>query len=108
MEMMEAVQAHQRERYDDIIIISFPGDEKHIGGCLAAGRGFFHIGPDGNAEPCSFSPYSDTNVLTLGVKGALQSPLFKKLRTVHLVGGEHSGGCALWEHREDVERMLNE
>ena len=29
------------------------------------------------------------NVLTLGVKGALQSPLFKKLRAVHLVGGEH-------------------
>ncbi len=47
------------------------------------------------------------NVLTLGVKGALQSPLFKKLRAVHLVGGEHSGGCALWEHREEVEEMIN-
>ncbi len=107
LEQMEAVQIHQRERYKDIIIISFPGDEKHMGGCLAAGRGFFHIGPDGNAEPCPFSPYSDSNVTTLGVKGALQSPLFKKLRTVHLVGGEHSGGCALWEHREEVEQMVN-
>ena len=106
LEMMERVQAHQRERYDDIIIISFPGDEKHMGGCLAGGRGFFHIAPDGNAEPCPFSPYSDSNVLTLGVLGALQSPLFKKLRAVHLVGGEHSGGCALWEHREEVEKML--
>ncbi len=46
------------------------------------------------------------NVLTLGVKGALQSPLFKKLRAVHLVGGEHSGGCALWEHREEVKEMV--
>ena len=92
---------------EDLELISFPGDEKHMGGCLAAGRGFFHIGPDGNAEPCPFSPYSDSNVLTLGVKGALQSPLFKKLRAVHLVGGEHSGGCALWEHREEVEQMLN-
>lgn len=107
LEQMEAVQAHQRERYQDVIIISFPGDEKHMGGCLAAGRGFFHIGPDGSAEPCPFSPYSDSNVLTLGVKGALQSPLFQRLREVHLVGGEHSGGCALWEHREEVEQMLN-
>ena len=106
LEKMEAVQAHQRERYQDIIIISFPGDEQHMGGCLAAGRGFFHIGPDGSAEPCPFSPFSDSKVTELGVKGALASPLFKKLRDVHLVGGEHSGGCALYEHREEVEQML--
>ncbi|MCH3980648.1 MAG: radical SAM protein [Prevotella sp.] len=104
---MEAVQDHQRERFDDMIIISFPGDEKHMGGCLAAGRGFFHIGPDGAAEPCPFSPFSDSNVMTLGVKGALKSPLFRKLRDVRLVGGEHTGGCALFEHRDEVEMLLN-
>ena len=103
---MEAVQAHQRERYQDVIIISFPGDEQHMGGCLAAGRGFFHIGPDGSAEPCPFSPFSDSSVVELGVKGALASPLFRKLRDVHLVGGEHSGGCALYEHREEVAKMI--
>ena len=106
--MMEAVQAHQRERYQDIIIISFPGDEQHMGGCLAAGRGFFHIGPDGSAEPCPFSPFSDSSVIELGVKGALGSPLFRKLRDAHLVGGEHSGGCALYEHRDEVEAMIKE
>ena len=105
---MEAVQAHQREHYYDIIIISFPGDEQHLGGCLAAGRGFFHIGPDGCAEPCPFSPFSDSSVVDLGVKGALASPLFRKLREAHLVGGEHYGGCALYEHREEVEAMLKE
>lgn len=107
LEMMEKVQAHQRERYQEMIIISFPGDEQHMGGCLAAGRGFFHIGPDGSAEPCPFSPFSDSNVLSLGVKGALSSPLFRKLRDAHLVGGEHSGGCALYEHRVEVEQLLN-
>ena len=106
MEKMEAVQEHQKERFDDMIIISFPGDEQHMGGCLAAGRGFFHIGPDGSAEPCPFSPFSDSKVTELGVKGALASPLFRKLREVHLVGGEHSGGCALYEHRAEVEAML--
>ena len=107
MARMEAVQEHQKTRFDDMIIISFPGDEQHMGGCLAAGRGFFHIGPDGSAEPCPFSPFSDSKVTELGVQGALASPLFKKLRDVHLVGGEHSGGCALWEHREEVEAMVN-
>ena len=56
---MEKVQEYQAERFKDMIIISFPGDEKFLGGCLAAGRGFFHIGPDGSAEPCPFSPFSD-------------------------------------------------
>lgn len=103
---MEAVQERQTERYKGMIIISFPGDEKLLGGCLAAGRGFFHIGPDGSAEPCPFSPFSDSSVLDLGVKGALASPLFRKLRDAHLVGGEHTGGCALYEHREEVEALL--
>lgn len=42
--------------YKGMAILSFPGDEKNMGGCLAAGRGFFHINPTGNAEPCPFSP----------------------------------------------------
>lgn len=105
-ERMEKVQEHQREQFPNMVIISFPGDEKHMGGCLAGGRGFFHIGPDGAAEPCPFSPFSDSNVLTLGVRGALKSPLFQRLRDVHLVGGEHTGGCALWEHREKVADIM--
>ena len=107
LKRMEAVQDHQGEQFKDMIIISFPGDEKFLGGCLAAGRGFFHIGPDGSAEPCPFSPFSDSNVTELGVKGALSSPLFRKLRQTRLVGGEHTGGCALFEHRAEVEAMLN-
>ena len=74
---MEAVQNHQRERFDDMIIISFPGDEKHMGGCLAAGRGFFHIGPDGAAETwfggklrVRLVTYPDTEVLCSREKAA--------------------------------------
>ena len=105
-ERMEALLEHQREQFPSMIIISFPGDEKNMGGCLAGGRGFFHIGPDGAAEPCPFSPFSDSNVLSLGVRGALKSPLFQRLRDARLVGGEHTGGCALWEHREEVADIM--
>lgn len=91
-----------------MVILSFPGDEDKMGGCLAAGRGFFHISPTGKAEPCPFSPFSDTSVLDVGVKGALQSPLFHKLQLAQLVGGEHHGGCTLFEHREEVRSLLNQ
>ena len=103
---MEQIVELRRERFKEMIFLSFPGDEKAVDGCMAAGRGFFHIGPDGAAEPCPFSPFSDSNVLTLGVRGALKSPLFQRLRDARLVGGEHTGGCALWEHREEVADIM--
>lgn len=43
-----------REEYPEMVFISFPSDEKSSGGCLAAGRGFFHINSHGGAEPCPF------------------------------------------------------
>ncbi|MBO7467099.1 MAG: radical SAM protein [Bacteroidaceae bacterium] len=102
---MEKVLEERRADYDDVIFLSFPGDEKALGGCLASGRGFFHIGPDGAAEPCPFSPFSDSNVTELGVRGALQSPLFRKIRAARALGWEHTGGCTLFEHREEIEQM---
>lgn len=104
--MMEQLLAQRRSDYNDIIIISFPGDEKALGGCLASGRGFFHIGPDGSAEPCPFSPFSDSNVAQLGMREALKSPLFRKIRAARALGWEHTGGCTLFEHREEIEKMV--
>ena len=95
-----------RKTYENIIFFSFPGDEKETGGCMASGRGFFHIGPDGSAEPCPFSPFSDSNVVTMGLRGALQSPLFSKIRDARALGWEHTGGCTLYEHREEISKLL--
>ncbi len=103
---MESLLEERRNTYADIIFLSFPGDEKALGGCLASGRGFFHIGPDGSAEPCPFSPFSDSNVATMGVRKALQSPLFRKIRAAKALGWEHTGGCTLFEHREEIEKMM--
>ena len=96
-----------RTQFDDIVFLSFPGDEKALDGCMAAGRGFFHIGPDGSAEPCPFSPYSDTNVARDGLRAALQSPLFSRLREANNGSWQHTGGCTLYEHRDEVEQFLN-
>lgn len=90
----------------DTIFVSFPGDEKLLDGCMAAGRGFFHIGPDGAAEACPFSPNSDTNASRDGLRAALRSPLFSRLRDASALSWEHTGGCTLYEHRDEVEAML--
>ena len=95
-----------REEYSDMVFISFPGDEKSSGGCLAAGRGFFHINSHGGAEPCPFSPYSDINVKNTSLRQALRSPLFTALREQNVLTEEHSGGCVLFERKDTVEALL--
>lgn len=95
-----------REKYDDMLFMSFPGDEKTSDGCLAAGRGFFHINSRGGAEPCPASPYSDVNVRDASLLEVLDSKLFKSIREGDLLLDDHEGGCVLFENREDVERLL--
>ena len=95
-----------REEYTDMVFISFPGDEKSSGGCLAAGRGFFHINSYGGAEPCPFSPYSDINVKKTSLRQALCSPLFTALREQNVLLEDHSGGCVLVERKDTVESLL--
>ena len=96
-----------RKDYDDMLFLSFPGDEKTSGGCLAAGRGFFHINSHGGAEPCPASPYSDINVRETSLLDALDSKLFRSLRDGGILLDDHEGGCVLFEHKDDVERILN-
>ena len=89
-----------------MVFISFPGDEKSSGGCVAAGRGFFHINAGGGAEPCPFSPYSDCSVRDTSIREALKSPLFYALNTQGLLNDDHAGGCTLFANREAVEAIL--
>ena len=94
-----------RQKQDGMIYVSFPGDEQFSDGCLAAGRGFFHINPTGGAEPCPFSPVSDTNLKHTSLLAALDSPLFTRLRASELLRGHHSGACALFGKDEELADM---
>jgi MoaA/NifB/PqqE/SkfB family radical SAM enzyme len=103
--LLESKLNLNRRNFTDMIILSFPGDEKSSGGCLAAGRGFFHVNTDGSCEPCPFSPYSDTNIKNCSLLDALQSPLFHKLSAEEVLLREHTGGCVLFEHEEEVKKI---
>lgn len=106
-EELDARMTEIKAAYPGMVFISFPRDEKHMGGCLAGGRGFFHINPYGSAEPCPFSPYSDRNLRNVSLLDAVNSPFFTRLIDAGLVGGEHDGGCALFEHEAEVIALVN-
>ncbi len=91
---------------DGILAVTFPGDEKELGGCLAAGRGFVHVSGNGSVEPCPFSPYSTHNVKD-GLEKVVDSPFFQALREhEHLMEEPEGGGCALFARKEEIEALV--
>lgn len=42
--------------------MDFQNDGEYVGGCIAGGRNYFHINSNGDAEPCVFIHYSNTNI----------------------------------------------
>lgn len=89
------------------LFIGFPGDEDLYGGCLAAGRGFVHISPSGDLEPCPAAPFSDANLTTVPLKEALRSFLLARIREDHGLLTESTGGCALRANRAWVQKLVD-
>ena len=104
-EYMKEKMADFRRDYPEMIFISFPGDEKASGGCLAAGRGFFHINAYGGAEPCPFSPYSDRNVRETPLTEIMESILFRTLHESGMLLEDHPGGCVLASRDAEVRAL---
>ncbi len=61
-----------------IFTVDFQNDGEFVGGCIAGGRNYFHINSRGDAEPCVFIHYSDSNIKEKSVLECLKSPLFKE------------------------------
>jgi MoaA/NifB/PqqE/SkfB family radical SAM enzyme len=97
-----------RKEHRGMVFMSFPGDERNTGGCLGAGRGFFHINPYGDAEACPASPHSDVNIMNGTVEDALRSRLFSGIRADRLLSAEHDGGCALIQNSDRVAAIIDE
>jgi MoaA/NifB/PqqE/SkfB family radical SAM enzyme len=102
--LSERAEALQKRHH--ALVVAFPGDETEYGGCLAAGRGFLHVSPDGSLTPCPFSSATDANVLTDGLEYALRSPLLKMVREHHHELLETKGGCALARNRKLIDTWM--
>jgi MoaA/NifB/PqqE/SkfB family radical SAM enzyme len=96
-----------RAEFPGIFLAASASEEVH-GGCLAAGRGFVHISPEGSLEPCPFAPFSDVNVREVPLRVALASDLMRSIRESGAHLSESDGGCALWNQREWIETLQRE
>ena len=65
-----------------ILFVDFWNDGHLTNGCMAGGRMYFHINAKGDIEPCVFCHFASDNIRETTLLKALNSPLFKKIRSL--------------------------
>lgn len=87
--------------------MDFQNDGEFVGGCIAGGRNYFHINSAGDAEPCVFIHYSDSNIHEKSILEILKSPLFMAYRDGQPFNKNHLRPCPMLENPELLRGMVH-
>ena len=66
--------------------------------CIAAGRKYFHINARGDVEPCVFCHFASDNIKEKSLLEALNSPLFREIRSHQPFSENYFRPCLLMDH----------
>ena len=88
--------------------MDFQNDGEYVGGCIAGGRNYFHINSAGDAEPCVFIHYSNTNIHEHSILEMLQSPLFMAYHQEQPFNKNHLRPCPMLENPEILKRLVHQ
>ncbi len=79
-----------------------------IHGCIAGGRVYCHINPNGDVEPCVFIHYSSANIHDKSLLECLQQPLFKAYQQNQPFNDNHLRPCPMLENPQVLREMVRE
>jgi MoaA/NifB/PqqE/SkfB family radical SAM enzyme len=83
-----------------MLFVDFWNDGCLTRGCIAAGRKYFHVNARGDVEPCIFCHFASDNIKEKSVMEALNSPLFKEMRSRQPFSENLFRACLLIDHPE--------
>ena len=86
--------------------MDFQNDGEYVGGCIAAGRNYFHINSNGDAEPCVFIHYSNMNIHDHSILEILKSPLFMAYHDGQPFNNNHLRPCPMLENPEILRKLV--
>jgi MoaA/NifB/PqqE/SkfB family radical SAM enzyme len=89
-----------------IFAMDFQNDGEYVGGCIAGGRRYLHINANGDADPCVFVHYSDSNIREKTLLECLQSPLFMAYHDGQPFNENHLRPCPMLENPEKLREMV--
>lgn len=83
-----------------ILMVDFWNDGCLTQGCIAGGRKYFHVNARGDVEPCVFCHFASDNVKEKSLVEALNSPLFREIRSRQPFSENYFRNCPLIDHPE--------
>lgn len=86
--------------------MDFQNDGEYVGGCIAGGRNYFHINASGDAEPCVFIHFSDSNIRDNSILEMLKSPLFMAYHEGQPFNRNHLRPCPMLENPHLLREMV--
>ena len=89
-----------------LFVMDFQNDGEYVGGCIAAGRNYFHINAAGDIEPCVFVHYADSNIREHTLLEALQRPLFQAFYKGQPFCENHLKPCPMLENPHILREMV--
>ena len=91
-----------------IMAVDFQNDGEFVSGCVAGGKYYCHINPNGDVEPCVFIHYSSANIHDKSLIECLQQPLFKVYQANQPFNNNHLQPCPMLENPDKLIAMVNE
>ena len=91
-----------------IIAVDFQNDGEYVSGCVAGGKYYCHINPNGDVEPCVFTHYSSANIHDMSLLDCLKQPLFKAYKANQPFNPNHLKPCPMLENPEKLIQMVHE
>ena len=88
-----------------ILMVDFWNDGCLTQGCIAGGRKYFHVNARGDLEPCVFCHFASDNVKEKSLMEALNSPLFREIRSRQPFSENLLINCPLIDHPEHGKEL---
>lgn len=89
-----------------IFAIDFQNDGEFVGGCIAGGKYYCHINPNGDVEPCVFIHYSDANIHEKTLLECLSQPLFIAYQKGQPFNENPLRPCPMLENPESLQAII--
>lgn len=91
-----------------IFCMDFQNDGEFVSGCIAGGKYYCHINPNGDVEPCVFIHYSSANIKDKSLLECLQQPLFKAYQANQPFNKNLLQPCPMLENPEMLAMMVEQ
>ena len=108
--MYDQVRKWRFDQVKQLFMIDFFNDGEYVGGCVAAGKQYFHISANGDCEPCVFAHYSNVNIKDSDkhLLDALKSPIFMAYKARQPFSDNMLRSCPVVDNPGAIKKIVLE